>query len=58
MLKLDSGSSTNWREKNNIYNMPLAMLLNGNLNLAALEGAIAQILRRHEVLRTRFQVEK
>jgi amino acid adenylation domain-containing protein/non-ribosomal peptide synthase protein (TIGR01720 family)/FkbM family methyltransferase len=43
--------------ENNIYNMPLAMLLNGNLNLAALEGAIAQILRRHEVLRTRFQVE-
>lgn len=43
--------------ENNIYNMPLAMLLNGNLNLAALEGAIAEILRRHEVLRTRFQVE-
>ena len=42
--------------ENNTYNIPFAKLLNGNLNLAALEGAIAEILRRHEVLRTRFQV--
>jgi amino acid adenylation domain-containing protein/non-ribosomal peptide synthase protein (TIGR01720 family) len=42
--------------ENSIYNLPFALLLNGNLNKAALEGAIAEILRRHEVLRTRFQV--
>jgi amino acid adenylation domain-containing protein len=42
--------------ENSTYNLPFALLLNGNLNKAALEGAIAEILRRHEVLRTRFQV--
>lgn len=42
--------------ENSTYNIPFALLLNGNLNKAALEGAIAEILRRHEVLRTRFQV--
>ncbi len=36
------------------YNMPLAVQLNGTLNVAALEQALVEITRRHEVLRTNF----
>ncbi len=38
------------------YNMPLALLVNGPLQVAALEQAIAEIVRRHEVLRTTFKM--
>ena len=38
------------------YNMPAAVRLSGHLDAAALSAAVALILRRHEVLRTRFEV--
>ena len=44
--QLEPGSSA--------YNMSLAVRLTGNLNVAALEQSIGEILRRHEVLRTTF----
>ena len=36
------------------YNMPMAVRLHGNLNVPALEQTLTEIVRRHEVLRTRF----
>ncbi|WP_249725487.1 non-ribosomal peptide synthetase [Paenibacillus dendritiformis] len=36
------------------YNMPAAMLLEGQLDLARLEFALKELAARHEVLRTRF----
>jgi non-ribosomal peptide synthetase component F/acyl carrier protein len=36
------------------YNMPLALRLEGALDVAALEGALAHLVERHESLRTRF----
>jgi len=44
--QLEGSSST--------YNIPAAVELVGNLNLTALEQAIQEIVRRHEVLRTNF----
>ena len=45
-------------EPNNpFYNIPGAVRLEGSLNLEALERVINEIVRRHEVLRTRFEVE-
>ncbi|MEO1619816.1 MAG: amino acid adenylation domain-containing protein [Cyanobacteria bacterium J06632_3] len=38
------------------YNMPISMLLTGPLNIDALEQAIAEIVNRHEALRTNFQM--
>ena len=46
--RLEPGSAT--------YNVPLALRLTGALDVAALEGSIQDIVRRHEVLRTRFVV--
>ncbi|HKX30628.1 MAG TPA: amino acid adenylation domain-containing protein, partial [Blastocatellia bacterium] len=43
---------------NPFYNMAGALKLEGRLNIAALERAINEIVRRHEVLRTRFEVEE
>ena len=40
-----------------LYNIPGAVRLEGRLNLEALERVINEIVRRHEVLRTRFEVE-
>ena len=40
-----------------VYNIPGAEMLDGPLNLDALERAINEIVRRHEVLRTRIEVE-
>jgi amino acid adenylation domain-containing protein len=37
-----------------VYHMPAAVLLTGNLNVRALEKALNEVRRRHEVLRTRF----
>ncbi|MDI1278800.1 condensation domain-containing protein, partial [Methylobacter sp.] len=39
------------------YNMPLAMRLEGTLDVAALEQALSEIIRRHEVLRANFKIE-
>ncbi|MEJ2767903.1 non-ribosomal peptide synthase/polyketide synthase [Mycetohabitans sp. B46] len=36
------------------YQIPIAMRLTGKLNIAALEAALSEIVRRHEALRTRF----
>lgn len=36
------------------YNMPAAVLLQGPLDVGALERSLSEILRRHEVLRTTF----
>ncbi|MDM9382031.1 amino acid adenylation domain-containing protein [Chlorogloeopsis sp. ULAP01] len=38
------------------YNIPAAIRLNGQLNVAALEHSIHEIVRRHEVLRTTFMI--
>jgi amino acid adenylation domain-containing protein/non-ribosomal peptide synthase protein (TIGR01720 family) len=40
-----------------VYNCSAAVRLEGRLNLEALEGAINEIIKRHEVLRTRIEVE-
>jgi amino acid adenylation domain-containing protein len=40
-----------------VYHLPLALRLEGNLDLPALAGALREIARRHEALRTRFPVE-
>ncbi|MDX6694354.1 MAG: hypothetical protein QOF02_1957 [Blastocatellia bacterium] len=37
------------------YNVPVALRLEGRLNLQALEQAIREIVRRHETLRTTFK---
>jgi amino acid adenylation domain-containing protein len=47
--QLEPGSSA--------YNIPLAIRLSGQLNVAALEKSLGEILRRHEVLRTTFSTE-
>jgi amino acid adenylation domain-containing protein len=40
-----------------VYNMPVALKLEGNLNVCFLEKALTQIVERHEILRTIF-IEK
>ncbi|HEX8161810.1 MAG TPA: amino acid adenylation domain-containing protein [Pyrinomonadaceae bacterium] len=39
-----------------LYNMPAALRLAGRLDADALERALSEIVRRHEVLRTTFEV--
>ena len=39
------------------YNIPLALRLDGALDVAALEGAIALLVERHEPLRTSFALD-
>ncbi|HKU72441.1 MAG TPA: amino acid adenylation domain-containing protein [Pyrinomonadaceae bacterium] len=39
-----------------VYNIPVALRLNGSLHLPALQQAFTEILRRQESLRTRFAV--
>ncbi len=41
---------------NSSYNICRASRLTGRLNIAALEASLTEIVRRHEVLRTAFQV--
>jgi amino acid adenylation domain-containing protein len=43
---------------NPFYNIPTGVRLEGRLNLEALERVINEIVRRHEVLRTRFEVDE
>ncbi len=38
------------------YNIPLAVRLEGSLNVSALEQSISEIIKRHEVLRATFAV--
>ena len=38
------------------YNVPWSIQISGNLNTAALESSLNEIVRRHEVLRTTFSV--
>lgn len=40
-----------------IYNVPMAVELKGQLNIDVLEKSIAEIVRRHEILRTTFEVK-
>lgn len=40
------------------YNIPLALVLLGELHVAAIERAINEVLRRHEILRTTFRLER
>ena len=40
-----------------LYNVPRVVRLNGNLNRAALESSLNEIIRRHEALRTTFRTE-
>ena len=42
--------------KSAVYNMPSIWFLEGSLNVLALKQAISEIIRRHEVLRTNFQM--
>ena len=37
-----------------LYNSPIAVRMEGPLEAAVLEQAVHQIIRRHEILRTRF----
>nr|WP_318528447.1 non-ribosomal peptide synthetase/type I polyketide synthase [Plectonema radiosum] len=39
-----------------LYNIPLALRLSGQLNVAALESSLNEIIRRHEALRTNFAI--
>jgi amino acid adenylation domain-containing protein len=40
---------------NAVYNIPMSFRLSGELNVRALERTLAEIIRRHEVLRTTFE---
>jgi amino acid adenylation domain-containing protein len=44
--------------ENPFYNSPLAVRLKGELQLAALELTLQELIRRHEVLRTSFVTEQ
>ena len=46
MEQLEPGQAT--------YNMPFGLRLKGKLNADALENSLGEVIRRHEVLRTRF----
>ncbi len=39
------------------YNIPMALRLDGVLNVDALERSLSELVRRHESLRTRFQLD-
>ncbi|MEJ2688063.1 MAG: amino acid adenylation domain-containing protein, partial [Gammaproteobacteria bacterium] len=39
------------------YNIPLLVRIEGELNIAALQRALSEVIRRHEVLRTTFVIQ-
>src|SRR5712692_4934725 len=41
-----------------LYNLPTPLRLRGELNVRALERALGEIMRRHESLRTTFQLDE
>src|SRR5215813_959396 len=43
-----------WEPSNPFYNSPAALRLSGRLDIAALRRTLAEVVRRHEVLRTCF----
>jgi hypothetical protein len=45
-----------FRPKSALYNIPLVLRLRGELDVAALQRALNEIVRRHEPLRTRIRV--
>ncbi|MGA2843054.1 MAG: condensation domain-containing protein, partial [Steroidobacteraceae bacterium] len=45
--ELDPGSA--------LYNIPVALSLDGALDVAALQRSLDEVVRRHEALRTRFE---
>src|SRR6185503_16529442 len=40
------------------YNVPLAISIKGDLDVTALENTFAEIVRRHEALRTTFSIDE
>ena len=48
LYQLEGGSNT--------YNVPFAIRLRGNLDIACLERSLNQVVERHEILRTSFAV--
>ncbi len=47
-----------WEPNSALYNIPFGIRLHGVLNLNALQQTLDAIVRRHETLRTRFEVEE
>jgi len=45
-----------YEPQSTLYNLPAALLLKGQLDVAALEGSLNEIVRRHESLRTSFGI--
>src|SRR5262245_34061442 len=41
-----------------LYNVPVALRLEGELDSSSLEKALTEIIRRHEALRTRFRIDE
>jgi amino acid adenylation domain-containing protein len=62
-LRLSSAQERLWfldnlRARSSAYNIPSAMRLKGQLEVAALEQCLSEIVRRHEVLRTSFALHE
>lgn len=47
-----------WEASRASHNFPVAFRLEGELNIAAIEYALKEVVRRHEILRTTFAAEE